>query len=568
MKDYKIVKKPDGFSVEITELKICEGITKYNICLSAAKKTKPSELKLRWDVSASHSSSIWKMDYADCNYRGIRPDWHSRTINSSQLTQGIPIVALIDEDDTNSYAVFCTDDINPVLIRAGAHEETRGVTFTVSLLFNSHTPVNKYETAIIIDERKLKINELFEYAVKNYWESAPLKTPDVAYMPVYSSWYSFHQALEPEKIVRQCRLSYDLGCRIVILDDGWQTNDNNRGYAHCGDWQLCQEKIPSMKQLSDDIHNIGMKVMMWFSVPFVGIYSEAFEKFKDMLLDYDGKKEYYILDFRFKEVRDYIIKLYCDAVRDWNIDGLKLDFIDTIKITPCSKELPLELNEAMLMFFEELINRLKAIKDDILIEFRQFYITPKMHNFANMFRVADCPLDDKYNRINSIDLRMINTGSSVQSDMLIWDDDASAEFAAKQLIACLFCTPQISVLIDSLKTEHYNMLKFYLDFCIKHQNVLQKGRIVPKGFGFGYTSAYSYTDTEAVHILYADRAVELLGKDTEFVVNGTAFCDIIVKSGEERHYTVRNCMGDMICEGTLSSGLNEVSVPISGILEI
>ncbi len=566
MKDYITLKKPEGFSLEIIPEKIDSDRTAYNICLTAEGQKVPSELKLRWDAPAEESAAIWKMDYADCNYRGIRPDWHSRTANSSQLVQGIPAVMLVDEQDRNSYAVFCSDDVNPVIIRAGAHEETRKIAVTVSLMHDSHVPVSVYKTSIIVDRRKLKINELLQDAVHNYWRSEPLNTPIEAKMPVYSSWYSFHQDLRPEKLLEQCRLSYQLGCRCIILDDGWQTNDNNRGYAYCGDWRLCQEKIPSMKHLSGEIHSIGMKVMMWFSVPFVGIYSDAYEKFKDMLLDHDGKKQYYTLDFRFKEVRDYLIDLYCSAVRDWDIDGLKLDFIDTIKITEHSKQMPIELNDAVRMFFEELTERLKEIKEDILIEFRQFYITPKMHNYANMFRVADCPLDDSYNRINSIDLRMINTSSAIHSDMLIWDESASPEFAAKQMIACLFCVPQISVMIDKLTKGHYKMLKFYLDLCIRYMDVLQNGTLVPKGMVHGYTSAYSYTDNEAVHVMYTDRIVSLLCKDTEIVVNGTASDELFIDSGKKTNYIIYNCMGEEISQGSLSEGMNKINIPVSGVL--
>ena len=54
--------------------------------------------------------------------------------------------------------------------------------------------------------------------------------------------YSFHQEIIPDKVLAQCRIAKQLGCESVIIDDGWQTNDSNGGYAYCGDWEVWQEK--------------------------------------------------------------------------------------------------------------------------------------------------------------------------------------------------------------------------------------------------------------------------------------------------------------------------------------
>ena len=54
------------------------------------------------------------------------------------------------------------------------------------------------------------------------------------------------------------------------------------------------------------VHRLGMKYMMWFSVPFVGKNSRfAYERFKGMLLDDHGDGTC-VLDPRYPEVRDYL----------------------------------------------------------------------------------------------------------------------------------------------------------------------------------------------------------------------------------------------------------------------
>lgn len=65
-----------------------------------------------------------------------------------------------------------------------------------------------------------------------------------------SLWYSFHQELSAEEILEECALSRAMGMRTVIIDDGWQTADNSRGYDYCGDWQLCRAQNPRYAGLS------------------------------------------------------------------------------------------------------------------------------------------------------------------------------------------------------------------------------------------------------------------------------------------------------------------------------
>ena len=65
----------------------------------------------------------------------------------------------------------------------------------------------------------------------------------------------------------------------VIIDDGWQTDDNSRGYAYCGDWEVATSKIPDMKKFVEDIHDTGMKIMIWYSVCFMGKYAKNYDKY-------------------------------------------------------------------------------------------------------------------------------------------------------------------------------------------------------------------------------------------------------------------------------------------------
>ena len=62
--------------------------------------------------------------------------------------------------------------------------------------------------------------------------------------------------------------------KVLIVDDGWQTDDTNRGYAFCGDWQISPRRFPDMPAHVRRVHEMGLKYIVWYAVPFVGKKSE------------------------------------------------------------------------------------------------------------------------------------------------------------------------------------------------------------------------------------------------------------------------------------------------------
>jgi len=120
-----------------------------------------------------------------------------------------------------------------------------------------------------------------------------------------------------------------MGCELIILDDGWQTMDGNRGYDFCGDWQ--PERIPNMREFVENLHQIDMKFGLWFSVPFCGVKSKAYQRFKGKFLT-ENHRWAPVFDPRYPDVREYLIDIYTNALTDYNLDAFKLDFIEPKKM--------------------------------------------------------------------------------------------------------------------------------------------------------------------------------------------------------------------------------------------
>lgn len=562
------IEKNENIFISIEQKKYNYNEEAYLITLKSNGNAPLNNIKLLHSIPCGEITSVWNCDNKSGSFRGF----HYKCNLLSDEVNGFPVCMFLDSDENNRYTVVNSDALNPCWYSATIIEETAKIKFSIQLLHDIDIALFEYKTTIYINKEKKHFSELLQNTIHKYFEYKYYDLPPFANEPVYSTWYSFHQELNTVELLKQCITAYELGCGTVIIDDGWQTENNERGYAYCGDWKLCKSKISSMKKLADEIHKLNMKILVWFSVPFVGIHSKAFKKFKNMLLDYDGKRDYYTLDPRYFEVREYLTDLYANYLKEWNIDGFKLDFIDSFKITEHSEKNvnSLSINKAIDLLLNEIFNKLKAINKDVLIEFRQSYIGPSVSRYANMIRVCDCPMDTLFNKINTIDLRMVCQNSAIHSDMLMWDYNSSVITAARQMTAVLFSVPQISVKIDKLSPEHYKMLKFYLKFWTENKDALINGTLRPYNAVHNYTMVKAFNNKRCVTVLYAEQIV-VLDKDYKLqsVVNVTSKDEIVIVSDvDDICGTTYDCMGNATELIQIREGINILSVKQCGILVI
>jgi len=358
----------------------------------------------------------------------------------------------------------------------------------------------------------------------------------------------------------------------VIVDDGWQTDDNNRGYAYCGDWEVATSKIPDMKKFVEDVHATGMKFMIWYSVCFMGCYAKNYDRFKDMLLGdkrYNGKFD--VLDPRYKEVRDFLVNLYVDAVKNWNLDGLKLDFIDQFRLIDSSGEKDERrdtesVEDATDILMTDIMKALTAIKPDIMIEFRQMYVGPAIRKYGNMLRVGDCPNDAVKNRQEIVNLRFTSGKTAVHSDMIMWNINEPVESAAQQVTNILYSVPQISVKLETLPEDHKKMLKFYLSFWRENRETLLDGKLLAANPESAYSLVCSEKDGKAVFTAYTDSIIDMAAYNEASAVNSTRYKSLIIKNADGKTYRVVNCMGEELANGKIEGKLCEIDVPLSGII--
>jgi alpha-galactosidase len=397
---------------------------------------------------------------------------------------------------------------------------------------------------------------------------------------VYSTWYNYHQSVEAGELLRELALAKPMGMGVIIVDDGWQTLDTKRGYAFTGDWE--PERMPNMKAFVDSAHKLGVKVMLWYAVPFVGKNSKAAARFKDKTLRFDERLGTYVVDPRYPEVRRYLVDTYSRAIRDWGIDGFKLDFIEqfaanqsTVLTAESGRDFA-SVNEATDRMMTDIMRELRRMKPDVMVEFRQAYIGPLIRKYGNMLRASDSPNNYVGNRVKIVDVRMLSGTTPVHADMVMWHPTEPPEVAAFQLNNVLFAVPQVSVKLGASSPAHREMIRHYLAYWQANRDLLIGGKLEALQPNANYPMVIGYDAEKQIVGLYEDLVVRLAphrptGKID--VVNGKSTPTVTLSAPSDLgsyRYTVTDCRGRVVRRGEirLGKGLHELEVPVSGILAL
>jgi alpha-galactosidase len=563
----------DGLRRSLSTSTLESGVELVHLRIESDEAARPPVFRLSWSYPLVSVHGFW---HPGAGYdKGLGVDWGRGFY--CKATSGAPVGCLYDLEGRNRLTFALSDALNPATFHAGVHEESGEVNCWVRLFDEPLGPLGVYEAALRLDTRDLPYHEALS-DVSRWWAGLPgyepAGVPETARLPMYSTWYSFHQDLDPGRVEEQCRLAKELGCEAVIVDDGWQTTSNERGYAYTGDWKPAPEKVPDMRAHVDRVHALGMKFLLWYSVPFVGLQSRAWHRFSGMLLEQIERLGAGVLDPRFPEVREFLIETYESALREWDLDGFKLDFVDsfgTSRETGGGRDYD-GVPEAVDRLLEDTIVRLRRIKPDVMVEFRQSYVGPLMRKYGNMFRAMDCPNDAVENRMHTLDIRLLCGDTATHSDMLMWHAEDPAHSAALQLVNVLFSVPQISVLLDRIPPEHVEMLRFWLGFWREHRDVFLDGALEPLHPEAIYPVVLARTESKLAAAAYGNAVVSLEGEipATLLVVNGTLEEGVVLSLADDagtRGIEVRDCRGHVTRTDNigLESGLHRIDIPPAGV---
>ena len=557
-----------------------EGVEVATLHLRSDVPATPPPLALTWSLPSIDVAGQWSTR-AYLN-KTLDADWWPSRVRS-MLARDAPVLCLFGGDDGNRLTFAVSDARNAVTLSAGVREENGRIVNRIGFFTERHPAGTAYDVEVRFDRRRL------DYAralgdVAAWWEAHPGYTPapvsDAARHPLYSTWYSFHQQVSSEALLPELRAGTAYGLSAVIIDDGWQTTDGNRGYAYTGDWE--PERMTDLAAFVDQAHALGVKVLLWYAVPLVGERSETFARFRGQYLRYWDGQGAWELDPRYPEVRRRLIDTYKDALARWHLDGFKFDFMgrfvanDTTVFEAGDGRDYASVNAATDRLMTDVMAELRTLKPDILIEFRQPYIGPLMRKYGNMFRAGDSPNAAVANRVRVVDLRLLSGATAVHADMLMWHPDEPVADAALHLLNVLFSVPQISVRLNALPDDHRAMLHFYLDYWEQNRAILLDGAFEARHPLANYPVVRASDGRKQVIARYTDAVVRIDGtRGTRAldVVNATASTGVVLSVTRDLGayaYVIHDARGEVVEAGTrtLAAGVHAFTVPKSGLLAL
>lgn len=555
-----------------------DGVDEIAIRLSASGEAVPPVFEVTFALPQTRMNHVWTDASADGGR--LKPDW--RGWEWSDVAHGQPLACLHDGNNSNRLTMACSEALRKVEWRMSLREENCMVVGGFRFFTAPEAPVGGCEVRIRLDGREIFWSDAVQEAaawIARTAKLAPCRVPEAAFDPLYSSWYQFHQNIFAGEIEDECAIAAEMGMKTIILDDGWQTDDTNRGYAFCGDWKVSPRRFPDMAAHVKKVHGLGMKYMMWYAVPFVGEKSANFARFKGKYLFNDTRHGAWVLDPRFPEVREFLCGMYAGAMKEWGIDGLKLDFIDSFRFSGADpavsegyagrdvKSLPGAVN----LLMKEVRAAVAAVKADALVEFRQNYIGPAIRQYGNMLRARDCPGDMQLNRLRIANLRLTSGGAAVHADPLEWHPSDTPEDAARAILSAMFGVIQYSMLLRDLPESHRRAIRHWLAFSQEHRDTLLKGRFRAHNPELLSPVLVAESETERMVGAYAANIVAPCGAldRTVFVLNGTGVDSFVLDfDGEEASAEVFDTFGKRCGAVRLRRGVQRVSVPKSGYLRI
>lgn len=545
----------DAFTAAVRPL--ADGVAEVRVTPAS-----PVAVRVDWRSPCTGATAYWSTDSNE--HRGLPPFW--RRPRAASLAKGAPVGCLVGVADAALCTFAAGEVVEPVLVRTGVVEETGDFGFSVE---HPAGPERALVLRLDVSGRHFA-HTLADVAA--WWGAGPARAvPEVARMPAYSTWYAMQQHVDAAAVERQADLAAELGCRAIIVDDGWHTTDRGRGYAHVGEWKPSPAAFPDPAGHVRRVHDRGLAYLLWFALPFLGRHTALWDQMRPRALTVKEGMGAAVLDPRCPAVRELLVAKLAGATREWGLDGLKIDFVDQFAVDDPPPPGPeadcATVSEGVRRLMAELTGALPA---GALVELRQPYVSPGLWPYATMIRASDCPLSPAHNRQRTVDLRLVAGPLAVHADMMMWHPAERPERVAAQLINVLFAVPQISVDLAAQTPEQLAVLRFWTRFCIEHAAVLQQGVFEPTRPDLLYPLVRAAGPERVIVGRYAPVPVPFEPGRELLVANADDSTAVSLRPARSCTVdaTVLDCQGRLVERRTLA--LDEagapVEVPIGGLL--
>ncbi len=488
----------------------------------------------------------------------------------------LPFFALIHRRGDNRFACGLLDQLTETditfeqVMLEGSYALTFEKPFTL--------PAGGWRETVQLSTRRVPWQETlkgYREFVDRAWPQPRLPVPDSAFEPIFCTWYAILHDVTQDWVLENAYLASRLGFKTWITDYGWfldQAHDPNIG-EFAGDWQPSLRRFPDFAGHVAQVQKMGLRYLLWVAPAMVGKQSQAAQEHAGLLQQTPGVQFDCLSPW--KAQSGAIIAAHLERLlKDYGLDGFKLDFLETIDPHQVPSDPDYQTaGEGLYAILSQALDRLQAIRPDLLIEFRNSYANLATRRFANLYRATDTPFNAADNRWQVAMLRLLAPDRAVALDPLCWSQDTSQEDLAVTLINGLCGVPMISVDLAACPLDHLNVLRYWIEFYNKHRSTLAHGEFLPEFQHNTLPLVRFIGKNERILALYEDYPLTLDVKegDDVWVLNASTrpYVDILPDKSEGTWpVNVWDKFGVSVYTKVLAFPLSRLEVPVGGSLEI
>jgi alpha-galactosidase len=150
---------------------------------------------------------------------------------------------------------------------------------------------------------------------------------------IFNEWGTTWGKPTHDKMTALAHRLRSTGVKYLVMDAGW-FRAGQGGWNQHGDWVANSKAFPhGLRAMADTIRAEGLIPGIWFEFETAGAGSNLYAR-EDWMLQRDGRVltvgERRFLDFRKKEVIDYLSERVIGTLREGNFGYLKIDYNETI----------------------------------------------------------------------------------------------------------------------------------------------------------------------------------------------------------------------------------------------
>lgn len=413
-----------------------------------------------FDVPASDIQQIWT---PDLKQPFLERKWWLSSKSSS--VRDMPYMAFFNMAEENRFSFGAAALEWDCEISSKINQE-KGV-YSIRLTVLADAPGKMRPFDVTLDRR----NVVWTRALADWRDSLTYpgwRPVEDAWKPVYCSWYAVHAAVTQDWVERTGAIAADLGFRTFILDDGWSYDEAKRvnpetivhWYRDVGAWNaFSKAKFPSFREHRERMRKLGLKYVVWVAPYFLGTRSAAYARWKGRL---DGQVPFegnVLTEISDREMMDSVTEQLLHLLKESDLDGLKIDFLDYIRP---SMEKP--RSRFCLEYVRDLMEKLREVKPDGLFEFRQSYATPITVGLATQFRAGDVPFEWLCNIMRISQIRLtVGDGVPVHADPIYWSKYETRENISRHFMAAMAGVPMLSMDLESMSADERREVRRWLD---------------------------------------------------------------------------------------------------------